>query len=426
MIDYKIYIEIKGSQVPVGDIVGENVETAGFRYYDEYLEKEEYKPISISLPFTDERYDSKRTRNFFEGLLPEGFTRKSVAGNLRVDADDYMSILYGLGQECLGAIRISSADEEELTYGYEKVSVKQLEELAAEGATTSTELVTKAHLSLAGASGKVGLYLDKAEEEWYLPLGLAASTHIVKQSHVRLRNLVTNEQLCMLTAKKLGLRSPKSFIIDTERPSDEEILFATERYDRYIDEESKIVDGLRVPYRLHQEDFSQALGIAPLDKYESEGDDYMRKAFTLLRDYSADPIEDQLMLWDKIVFDYLIGNTDNHIKNISLIYSKDMRSIRIAPVYDIVSTAIYDSCSKDMGMSIGGVLALKDIRRDDWIRQTQMIRLGSKMAMNRMDKMAEKFENALVESALELVDIGFTQALEIKESVLRCGGFKNL
>ena len=58
--------------------------------------------------------------------------------------------------------------------------------LAAEGAQKSAEIVTRSHLSLTGASGKVGLYYDTAGNQWYLPQGTAPSTHIVKQSHVRL------------------------------------------------------------------------------------------------------------------------------------------------------------------------------------------------------------------------------------------------
>lgn len=426
MVNYQVYIEIDGKHVLVGDISGKTAETAGFKYAESYKETEGRKPISISLPFSDKRFNAKRTKNFFEGLLPEGFTRRSVASYLHVDSEDYLSILGGLGQECLGAIRIGLPDEVKLGYGYEKVTTPQIEALAAEGATTSAELVTKAHLSLAGASGKVGLYLDKKTGEWYLPIGLAASTHIVKQSHVRLKNLVANEQLCMLTASKLGLETPHSFIVNTNKAADEEVLFATERYDRFFDEDSRIVDGLPSPYRLHQEDFSQALGIAPLSKYEKSGEDYMAKAFKLLRDYSANPIEDQMKLWDLVVFDYLIGNTDNHIKNHSLIYSKDMKSIRLSPAYDIVSTAIYETCSKDMGMSVGGILPLAEINRDAWIRQAKHMRLGAKMAMKRFDDMAAGFEEALSASAQELVEAGFPQAEKIRQQILAAGGYRQL
>lgn len=80
------------------------------------------------------------------------------------------------------------------------------------------------------ASGKVGLYYKIDTNEWYLPIGAAPSTHIVKQSHVRLDGIVTNEQLCLQTAKNLGIDVPDSFVINVGTGKDEEVLFATHRY----------------------------------------------------------------------------------------------------------------------------------------------------------------------------------------------------
>ena len=71
----------------------------------------------------------------------------------------------------------------------------------------------RSHLSLTGASGKVGLYYDAAGKQWYLPKGTAPSTHIVKQSHIRLSGIVANEQLSLRTAYYCGIEIPDSFII---------------------------------------------------------------------------------------------------------------------------------------------------------------------------------------------------------------------
>ena len=68
------------------------------------------------------------------------------------------------------------------------------------------------------------------------------------------------------------------------------------------------------------------MGIPAAAKYEQTSSGYMRGMFEILRKYSADPVADQLRLWDIIVFDYLIGNTDAHIKNFSLLYGKDLRT----------------------------------------------------------------------------------------------------
>ena len=160
-----------------------------------------------------------------------------------MDENDYLSILHGLGKECLGAVRIRE-EGEMASASYEQITEKQVRELAAEGASKSTELVTKAHLSLTGASGKVGLYFDPKGGCWYLPKGTAPSTHIVKQSHIRLKEIVTNEQLCMQTAKRCGIEIPDSFIINTAEGRDDEVLFAAKRYDRIFGDQPTMIDGM--------------------------------------------------------------------------------------------------------------------------------------------------------------------------------------
>ena len=68
-----------------------------------------------------------------------------------------------------------------------------------------------------GANGNTAIALDE-----------------MKKSHVRLSDIVTNEQLSLTAASKLGISIPESFIINTGAARDDEILFATKRYDRVI------------------------------------------------------------------------------------------------------------------------------------------------------------------------------------------------
>ena len=91
-----------------------------------------------------------------------------------------------------------------------------------------------------------------------------------------------------------------------------------------------------------------------------------------LWNYSSIPIEDQLKLWDICVFNYLIGNTDNHIKNLSLLYGEDLKTIRLAPAYDIVSTMIYESSTENMALSIDGKYNIYDIKRKIEIEETML------------------------------------------------------
>ncbi len=422
---YLVNIERNGKMTPIGYIAGESYKTARFAYFEHYLQDRNAVPVSISLPLQQESFSAERTKLFFEGLLPEGFTRRSVAQWLHLDENDYLSILHQLGRECLGAICILTEDETQ-TASYEKIAEQQVRDLAAEGAQKSAEIVTKSHLSLTGASGKVGLYYDAQGDQWYLPEGTAPSTHIVKQSHVRLEGIVTNEQLSMMTAAKCGIEVPDSFIIDLGNGRDNEVLYATKRYDRTFEGAANEITGLPCPLRLHQEDFAQAMGVSSAQKYEKNHAGYMQGMFEVLRQFSANPIVDQQKLWDMIIFCFLLGNTDAHIKNFSLLYGKDLRGIRLAPAYDLVSTTVYESSTREMAFSIGNDLLIDEITEDSFRKAASDLHIGEKFAISRYNYISNHFREALREAASELQDAGFSQAVRMEDRILRTGGYANL
>ena len=420
MRELSVYIELNGIQTLVGKIAGESYLDARFRYEQEYLDNKDAAAISISLPLQQEAFSPEKTKNFFESLLPEGFSRKAVANWMKADENDYISILAELGKECLGAIKIVEGKDNEAS-GYELLSAERVKALAAEGATKSTEILLETHLSLTGASGKVGLYYNAADKTWYLPKGDAPSTHIVKQSHVRHKQIVLNEQLCIQTAKRIGITVPESFIVSQGSQADEDILYATARYDRPLSN-NKELDGLKCPYRLHQEDFAQALGIFAADKYEKTPSGYMARMFELLRNNSSNPIEDQMALLRIIIFNYLIGNTDCHVKNFSLLYSEDLKSKRLAPAYDLVATRVYRT-TPDMSFYIGDEVNIARINRGQFEMAASEIGLSSNLVLRNFDDVANKLEKAMADAAEDLAEKGFENAIELKDVILKSGGY---
>lgn len=420
-----VYIEMEGGQVPVGQISGNSSEDAVFTYQASYMHVG--APISVSLPFQKEPFHAERTRCFFDGLLPEGFTRRSVARWMQKDENDYLSILAGLGKECLGAIQIITEEEpyKEEAF-YKKLSLEDVKKLAAEGAERSAEIVVKSHLSLTGASGKVGLYLNAEDEKWYQPFGTAPSTHIVKQSHVRFSNIVENEQMVLLAASELGIQTAKSFIINVKagenrdrgsEAGDADILLATERYDRDMEDAVRDIDGLKVPLRLHQEDFSQALGIPSSEKYEKPGDGYLAKIFRLVRNVSDNPIRDQQMLLDMMIFDVLIGNTDNHIKNISLLYGRDLKRVRLAPAYDKLSTLIYKEGTSEMSIAVAGEREWSRIDRNVFAAASSEIGISRAMILREYDRLKESLPEALHRAEEILEKQGFQNIGDVYERI---------
>ena len=355
--------------------------------------------------------------------MPEGFSRRAVANWIRADEQDYLTILAGLGRECLGAMMVTEGKPEGKPH-YEKLTVDRVKELAAEGATKSTQVLMETHLSLTGASGKAGLYYDEPAGDWYLPKGNAPSTHIVKQSHVRLGKIVLNEQLCVLTAGNVGIEVPHSFIINLGKAKDDEVLYATQRYDRKLPGSCKI-DGLMAPYRLHQEDFSQAMNISAADKYEVTPSGYLKKIFDTVGKYTTNPIEEQKKLLEIIIFNFLVGNTDCHIKNYSFIYSEDLKHVKLAPAYDIVSTRVYNM-TPNMSFYIGGEVDINKIGRDNFRKISNEIGLSEKLVLGMFDDVANRFETALHEAAVHLKKIGFKDAAELEKKILESGGYRNI
>ena len=416
-----VYLEIQGEQKHVGDITGTSYLDASFCYSEDYLDASYATPISVSLPLSESPFSPERTKCFFEGLLPEGFSRKAVSNWIKTDEADYITILSVLGRECLGAIKIVEDDHDAGEDGYELLSMARVKELAGEGATKATQILMETHLSLAGATGKVGLFYDEEKGNWYLPKGNASSTHIVKQSHVRLSQIVLNEQLCMLTAKGIGIDVPESFIINTGKGADDEILFAIRRFDR-TNGSGRFYNNLQIPLRLHQEDMAQAMGIPASEKYEREPASYLRRMFDVIRENAVDPINEQRRLWKRICFQFLIGNTDCHIKNLSLLYSEDLKRITLSPAYDIVCTKLYN-LTNQMSFFLGGEIDMDKMNRSTFGKASEEVGLTERMALSIFDEVADHFEKALDGAASELCESGFSEAVAMKDKILTCGGY---
>jgi serine/threonine-protein kinase HipA len=74
-----------------------------------------------------------------------------------------------------------------------------------------------------------------------------------------------------------------------------------ERYDR-------LFDGQGHRQRLHQEDFSQALGVIPELKYQNEGGPALAQCFDLVRRATRPNASQVLRLLDCVIFNALVAN----------------------------------------------------------------------------------------------------------------------
>jgi serine/threonine-protein kinase HipA len=162
-----------------------------------------------------------------------------------------------------------------------------------------------------------------------------------------------------------------------------------ERYDRV---HQKNAEGDNTLDRLHQEDFCQAQGIVSETKYQKEGGPSLKQCFALLRDVSSTPVIDLSRLLDAVIYNYLVGNNDAHGKNFSLLYQgvgTAIQEIRLAPLYDVVSTTYYPELSKDMAMKIGGEYSSDKVTPKDFEQLAEEAGLAKPFVKNRVTELAE-------------------------------------
>ena len=353
----------------VGHLIQDDGGQMVFDYDESWLKKSNATPLSQSLPLRRERFKRSECRGFFAGILPDESKREIVARNLGISARNDYAMLEQIGGECAGAVTFVSTGEKlpERNYGYRTLSSQELgamlKQLPKRPLLAGEEGI---RLSLAGAQDKVAVRIEGNEIS--LPLGGAPSTHILKPAVERFEGVVFNEAFCMRLAATLGLPAAK---VETRSVEDLEYLLVE---------------------RLHQEDFCQAQGIVPETKYQKEGGPSLRQCFALLREVSTAPVIDLARLLDAVIYNFLVGNNDAHGKNFSLLYhgmGTANQQIRLAPVYDVVSTTYYPELSKDMAMKIGREYSSDQVTLKDFEQLAEEAGLAKPIVRNRVPELAE-------------------------------------
>ncbi len=84
-----------------------------FTYYRDYLSLPDAQPVSLTLPLTQTPYKSGQLFPFFFGLLPEGWFLDITCRTLKTDPKNSFDILVASGGDCVGAVTVFPAKEDE-------------------------------------------------------------------------------------------------------------------------------------------------------------------------------------------------------------------------------------------------------------------------------------------------------------------------
>lgn len=269
---------------------------------------------------------------FFAGLLPEGRLRKRLAATRKDprDMDDF-GVLAAAGEDLPGAVQVLPADLDKLTPTARAFGVTggsdNLEigvpEQAAEGAA-----------SLSGVQDKLALSSAQNGQRYCMPVKGTLSDLIAKLPVKGDDSQVFNEYACMQLAALAGVNVAQCRPVPMrEMVGRDELVealgpdthfLAVDRFDRGPSS------------AVHMEDACQLLRLMPNDKYA--GREYFVRLVQVLNRFSTRGIEDVRQFFIRQAVNILIGNSDAHLKNFSVLYHNGVMP-ELSPAYDIVCVA---------------------------------------------------------------------------------------
>ena len=309
-------------------------------YSDTWQQSLSARPLSLSLPFGvgKSSINTEAVDNFFRNLLPDSNRIcKRIAEKFKLESTEPFELLESVGRDCVGAVQLLPPGHSPT--GYDQIECKPL---AEDGVAQHLKRVVIApgfgepgsedefRISLAGAQEKTALLWHAGQ--WNIPLNSTPTTHVFKlplglvgNSQVNLATSVENEWLCLKIMKAYGLPVANA---EMATFSGQRVLIV-ERFDR------KLHPSGNWWMRLPQEDFCQALGIAPNKKYESDGGPGFGAIARLLQQSAQREHDLNTLLASQVLF-WMLAATDGHAKNFSIRMLSGGR-YHLTPIYDVLS-----------------------------------------------------------------------------------------
>jgi serine/threonine-protein kinase HipA len=197
--------------------------------------------------------------------------------------------------------------------------LKQLEELAK-------QIIIKS-VAVTGVQPKLSLDLEKHKNELSrLTIVGLHGDYILKPPSAEYAELPENEDLTMHLAALVKIKTAKHSLV---RLRSGELAYLTKRFDRNTSARS--VEGKKIAV----EDFCQLSENLTEHKYRGSVEMIGRLTyqFTTNKGFEAQ------RLFELVLFSYLTGNADMHLKNFSLMENA-LGEYELSPAYDLLSTAL--------------------------------------------------------------------------------------
>ena len=361
-----------------------------FVYDASYLHEPNAVAISSTMPLRGEAYVSDSLFPFFDGLIPEGWLLDIAEKNWKLDGRDRMGLLLACCSSAIGAVSVRRPgdipaavpavgaegcwDAKAVTFEF-PYSDEEINEMARK--------LVASRISVCGVQPKLSVHLERgAGDSPRITIVGFDGNYILKLPTKGYPWLVESEYAAMSLARKCGIRTAE-FALATL--SGGRRAYVTRRMDR-------------TPHVKHMEDFCQLTERLTERKYFGSYEQVAKRT----RLYSSAGGADVVRFFEVVLFSFLTGNSDMHLKNFSLLREDD-GSWRLADAYDLLPVKLLmPEDSEDMALTLNGKKARID--GDDLRAFAKTIGLNGRQAENAVSRVADSLaaymDGVLAESPL--------------------------
>lgn len=235
-------------------------------------------------------------------------------------------------------------------------------------------------MTIPGVQKKISLHLSH-DDSYRLTVVDYPTGFILKPQTNEYKNLPEYEDLAMRLADCVGIKTvPHALILLNSNYA-----YITKRIDRNITKNQC--------QKYAMEDFCQLANHLTIDKYKSSYE-YCGK---IIAKYSSRPGIDITEMFYRIIFSFVIGNSDMHLKNFSLIETElSNREFVLSDAYDMLPVnVILPEDTEQMALTVNG--KKRNILYKDFIQLAKNCNIPEKVAISLIEKISSYEEKMLKE-----------------------------
>ncbi len=243
--------------------------------------------------------------------------------------------------------------------------------------------IVERHVSVPGVQAKLSMSIISGafgqSKTRLTVVGALGGNYIFKPPSENFSEMPQNEHVTMRIAESFGIKVVPSSLI---RLQSGELSYITKRIDRNEDGSKN-----------HMLDMFQIT--EAFDKYKSSNE----KIGKALQLYSDNTFLDKILFYEMIIFCFLTGNNDMHLKNFSMI--EGLSGWTLSPAYDLLNVVILNPTDKEeLALTLGG--------KKQKLKKSDFIQFGIELGMTnkQIESVFKRFEDNKIK-AFNWIDESF-------------------